>query len=121
VWSEEGAAEEVTYSTEQGFVIRKGKPFPGSVESTAKTYPYKVVTSLMKFEWKSKLLWEAAYTNNAIQSARLKEGDSIEEKLKELQKPIYEGFYDAKFSKPIVNPAYRYGLGQSTITLTGLK
>lgn len=91
-------------------------------------YPFQEWTSTVKILFEGKTLWEARSTNAPGFLLRLKDGENIESALRKYEKPNYDWFGHIRLPKYLqknssAEPGVQsgFGLGQSRITVSGIR
>jgi WD40 repeat protein len=106
--TEVGKERDVTYHT-------FGVPFGN------KTYKVKEHSSKVQFNYQGKSAWQSAAGSIPF-FVRLKEGETMEQYLKEHEKPNYEWFEKVELPKLLIKPTGGApGLGTSRVTTGGLR
>lgn len=86
----------------------------------SKTYKVKEHFSRVKFVYQGKPAWETS-AGNVPFFVRLKEGQTMEQYLKEHEKPNYDWFAKVELPKLLTKPTGRPTLGNSQVTTAGVR
>lgn len=103
-----GEEREVRYHT-------FGTPFGGD-----QTYRIREYRSVIEFIWEGQSLWTTG-TSNVPGFVRLKQGETMEQHLREQEKPNHQVFATVELPKQLTKPTKGTALGLTRISATGLQ
>lgn len=87
----------------------------------AKTYKFQEYFVRLKFVHQGQCVWESACSSNPGFMIHLKEGETVEQRLRESEKPNYGWFTTVELPKIAVKASQGGTLGQSWVTPNGLE
>jgi hypothetical protein len=93
-----------------------GRPFGGD-----QAYKIRDYRSTIKFVWEDQVLWQTGSSNVPGIIVHLKQGETMEQHLRDQEKPNYQIFETVTLPKQLTKPTKGSALGMTRISATGLQ